>query len=59
MECTSAWDALGDVSGSEKHVKNVCSMCKASQVEKDHLARVAAVECSEGDVTVDDGVSDV
>ena len=59
MERTSAWDALCDASGSEKHVKNICSMCKASQVEKDRLARVAAVECSEGNATVDDGVSDV
>jgi len=59
MERTSVWDALCDAAGSEKCVKNICSMCKASQVEKDRLACVAAVEHTEGDVTVDDGVSDV
>jgi len=42
MECTSVWDALCEASGSERQVKNICSMCKASQVEKDRLARVAS-----------------
>ena len=34
-------------------------MCKASQVEKDCLACVATVEHVDGDVTVDDGTSNV
>ena len=55
MECTSVWDALCEALGSEKQVKNVCSMCKASQVKKDHLAHVAAMERTEGNVTVGDG----
>jgi len=59
MERTSVWDALCDATGSEKRVKNICSMCKASQVEKDRLARIAAVEHTKGNMTVDDGVSDV
>ena len=59
MERTSVWDALYEASGSEKCIKNVCSMCKASQVEKDHLACIATVECVEGNVIVDDGASDV
>ena len=59
MECTSVWDTLCEASGSEKQVKNVCSMCKASQVEKDHLAHVVAMEHTEGNVTVNDGTLDV
>src|SRR5882724_1386322 len=55
MECTSVWDALCEASGSERQVKNICSMCKASQVEKDCLAHVAAMESTEGNVTVGDG----
>jgi len=48
MEHTSVWDALCEALGSEKQFKNVCSMCKASQVKKDHLAHLAAMECTEG-----------
>ena len=60
MECTSVWDALcAAAGGNEKKVKNICPTCKASQVEKDWLVRVAAAEHAEGETAVDDGVSDV
>ena len=60
MERTSIWDALcATAGGNEKKVKNICPACKASQVEKDRLARVAAAECAEGEAAIDDGVSDV
>jgi len=59
MEHTSVWDALCEALGSERQVKNVCSMCKASQVEKDCLACVVAMEWTERNVTVYDGTSDV
>jgi hypothetical protein len=47
------------MAGSEKKVKNVCPVCKALQMEKYCLARVAAAERAEGDIAVDDGSSDV
>jgi hypothetical protein len=58
-ERTSIWDTICDASGGETKVKNICSVCKASQVEKDRLTCVAAAERAEGEVTVDDGSSDV
>ena len=60
MERMLVWDALCVAVGSnEKKVKNVCPTCKASQVEKDRLACVAATEHAEGEAAVDDGTSNV
>jgi hypothetical protein len=59
MECMSSWDTLcAAAGGNEKKVKNIFSICKASQVEKDRFTCIAAAEHAEGKVVVDDGASD-
>jgi hypothetical protein len=55
----SVWEALCQAASGENKVNNVCSICKDSQAEKDQLTRVAALECAEGEVTVDNGTSDI
>jgi hypothetical protein len=60
VTATSIWDVICDAaSGDKKKVKNLCSLCKASQAEKDQLTRVAAAEHAEGEVAINNGVSDV
>jgi hypothetical protein len=59
MERTSVWDALREAAGGdERKIKNVCEVCKASQVEKDRLAHVAGAACADGDVGINDGIPD-
>jgi hypothetical protein len=56
---TAVWDTLHETAGGdERKIKNVCEVCKASQVENDQLAPVAAAACADGDVGIDDGIPD-
>ena len=58
-EQTSVWDAICEAAGGEKRVKNVCIVCKASQMEKNWLTCIAAADGIKGDVAIDDHTSDM
>jgi len=38
---------------------NLCAICKASHIEKDLLASLAALACAQGDVAIDNSTSDL
>ncbi|KIJ29985.1 hypothetical protein M422DRAFT_268549 [Sphaerobolus stellatus SS14] len=56
QERSSVWRKLVQaVGGNEKKVVGLCKICKASQIEKDRLLRIASQDQAEGDIIGDDG----
>ncbi|KIJ43854.1 hypothetical protein M422DRAFT_169388, partial [Sphaerobolus stellatus SS14] len=60
QERISVWRELVKAAGGNlTKVIGICKICKASQVERDASIRIAAQEQADGDVSIDDGTSNV
>ncbi|KIJ50195.1 hypothetical protein M422DRAFT_246031 [Sphaerobolus stellatus SS14] len=60
QERTVVWRELVKTAGGNPNkVIGICKPCKASQAERDHLLKIAALEQAEGNILVDDGISNI